>query len=136
MKGSSLVRRWLRAVGFLLLSSFSSEAAELIMTDYRACRYCALFNREVGKGYQQTEAGHIAPLRRVSPLKKWPSDLVNVTPARHTPVFILVEHGKEVGRFAGYVGPDSFWSELNPLLKLLGHAPSLSPDLPTGSGLF
>lgn len=114
-----LTIRWLAAIGLLLLSAIASEAAQLLMTDHRACRYCAQFHREVGKVYSQTEAGRIAPLRRVSRLKKWPADLAAVSPAYHTPVFILVEDGHEVGRFAGYVGEAVFWRQLNPLLAKL-----------------
>lgn len=131
--------RWLGAIGFLLLSSISSEAAQLIMTDHRACRYCAQFHREVGKEFPQTEAGKIAPLRRVSRLKKWPADLAGITPAYHTPVFILVEDGQEIGRFAGYVGEQTFWQQLNPLLAKLEQAsPEVIPDFQAQgrSGLF
>jgi len=131
--------RWLAAIGLLLLSGVASEAAQLVMTDHRACRYCAQFNREVGKVYSQTEAGQLAPLRRVSRLKKWPSDLATITPAYHTPVFILVENGREVGRFAGYIGEEAFWQQLNPLLaRLEPSPPDIIPDLRAGgrSGLF
>ncbi len=131
--------RWVAGIGLLLLSAVASEAAQLLMTDHRACRYCAQFHREVGKVYSQTEAGRLAPLRRVSRLKKWPADLAAIDPAYHTPVFILVEDGREVGRFAGYVGEEVFWRQLNPLLaELQEPAAHGLPDLQaTGrSGLF
>jgi thioredoxin-related protein len=135
----NLAARGLTAIGLLLLSAIASEAAQLVMTDHRACRYCALFNREVGKAYSQTEAGSLAPLRRVSRLKKWPLDLAAITPAYHTPVFILVEDGREIGRFAGYVGEETFWRQLNPLLAKL-QEPTIeeSSDLQASgrSGLF
>jgi thioredoxin-related protein len=129
----------LGTLGFLLLSSIPSGAAQLLMTEHRACRYCAQFNREVGKVYSETEAGELAPLRRVSRLKKWPADLAAITPAYHTPVFILVEDGREVGRFAGYVGEEAFWQQLNPLLaKLEQPAADGLPDFQASgrSGLF
>ena len=131
--------RWFGAVGLLLLSAIAVEAAQLLMTDHRACRYCAQFNREVGKAYSKTEAGELAPLRRVSRLKKWPADLAAITPAYHTPVFILVEDGREVGRFAGYVGEEAFWQQLNPLLaKLQQPAAEGLPNFQASgrSGLF
>jgi thioredoxin-related protein len=134
-----LASRYLAAIGLLLLSSIPSGAAQLLMTDHRACRYCAQFNREVGKVYSKTEAGELAPLRRVSRLKKWPADLAAITPAYHTPVFILVEDGREVGRFAGYVGEEAFWQQLNPLLaKLEQPAAGGLPDFQASgrSGLF
>jgi len=134
-----LASRYLAAIGLLLLSSIPSGAAQLLMTEHRACRYCAQFNREVGKVYSETEAGELAPLRRVSRLKKWPADLAAITPAYHTPVFILVEDGREVGRFAGYVGEEAFWQQLNPLLaKLEQPAADGLPDFQASgrSGLF
>jgi thioredoxin-related protein len=107
------------ALALALTSATPSQAAELIMVDHRGCSYCVSFNREVTPGYAGTEAGQAAPLRHVSPLKKWPSDLAGVTPARFTPVFILVDEGREIGRFAGYNGEASFWSRLQPLLAKL-----------------
>jgi hypothetical protein len=61
----------------------------------------------------------VAPLRTVSPLKKWPADLAGIKRAPFTPVFILVDEGREVGRFAGYTTPQAFWSQLQPLIARL-----------------
>ena len=108
------------ALALVLLSMLPAQAAELVMVDNRGCSYCAKFNREVAPGYSATSAGQAAPLRKVSPYKKWPADLAAVTPAPFTPVFILVDKGREVGRFAGYDGEAKFWARLKPLLKKLG----------------
>jgi thioredoxin-related protein len=93
-------------------------AAELIMIDSRACGHCKKFHREVG--YGSTTAAQVAPLRRVSPFKKWPADLAGIRPAPFTPVFIVVDRGREVGRFAGYIDEVSFWRRLKPLLAKAG----------------
>ena len=98
------------------------------MVDQRACVYCAKFNRQIAKIYPNTAAGQIAPLRRVSRLKKWPSDLAGIIPAYATPTFILVDEGREVGRFAGYSKPETFWMRLQPLLALLVSPPSAVAD--------
>ena len=108
------------AFALALLSALPARAAELIMVDSRACSYCARFNSEVAPGYAASAFGRTAPLRKVSPYKKWPADLAGVTPSPFTPVFILVDNGREVGRFAGYDGESKFWSRLQPLLKKLG----------------
>lgn len=114
-----LTRR-LALAALLVLSTVSfADAAELVMVDLFSCGYCAKFRREVAPGYDRTAAGKLAPLRRINPLKGWPSDLAEITPARYTPVFILVDHGREVGRFAGYSTPDGFWAQLKPLLARL-----------------
>ena len=106
---------------FTLLSApgFSANAAELVMTDSRACQYCRQFHREVGNTYGATPAGKLAPLRPISVYKKWPADLAGIRRAPYTPVFILVDNGREVGRFAGYKSREWFWSKLNPLLAKL-----------------
>ena len=114
------VKTFAAAIALALLSALPASAAELIMVDSKACSYCAKFNREVTPGYGSTSAGQSAPLRKVSPYKKWPADLAGVTPAPFTPVFILVDKGREVGRFAGYDGEAKFWSRLKPLLAKLG----------------
>lgn len=105
------------AAAFFLFVSFCGpvQAAQLIMTDWRACPYCRQFNRDVAPSYGASEAGRQAPLRRVS-VFNWPSDLAGVTPARQTPVFILVDNGREVGRFAGYTGQRGFYRRLERLL--------------------
>ena len=98
------------------------------MVDQRACVYCVRFNRQIAETYPNTVAGQIAPLRRVSRLKKWPADLAGITPAYATPTFILIDEGREVGRFAGYSKPENFWMRLHPLLALLAPPTSALPD--------
>ena len=111
-------RAFLAAAALVLFANFAG-AAELVMVDMRACPYCAKFRSEVAPTYETTEVGKIAPLRTVSALKKWPDDLAQVQPAPYTPVFILVENGQEVGRFAGYTSAADFWSQLKPLIARL-----------------
>jgi thioredoxin-related protein len=108
------------AIVFALASIFPAQAAQLVMVDQRGCSYCVRFNKELAPAYASTPAGQIAPLRRVSPFKKWPADLANIKPITFTPVFILIDDGREVGRFFGYNGAENFWSQLNPLLAKLG----------------
>lgn len=115
---SNLLKAAFTAVTLLLLSTVS-QAAELVMVDMRSCTYCIKFRQDVAPTYNTTAAGQVAPLRTVSPLKKWPADLAGVKRAPFTPVFILVKDGREVGRFAGYTNPEAFWAKLNPLLAAL-----------------
>src|SRR5688572_19637196 len=63
------------ALLFAVVSGLGAEAAELIMTDSKGCRYCREFHREIGKEYGSSQAGQIAPLWSVSPHRKWPADL-------------------------------------------------------------
>jgi len=103
----------------ILFAASAAQAAELVMIDQRACTYCSKFRNDIAPTYNSTAAGQVAPLRTVSVLKKWPADLAGVKRARFTPVFIVVDKGREVGRFAGYTNPNTFWAKLNPLLGTL-----------------
>ncbi len=89
------------------------------MVNLRSCVYCMKFRHEVAPTYDRTREGRLAPLRMVSPLKPWPADLAAVRRAPYTPVFILVDHGREIGRFVGYVDPKWFFAQLEPLLARL-----------------
>jgi thioredoxin-related protein len=102
----------------LVLSVQSNAlAAQLVMIDSKMCRHCAAFNRQVGSDYDKTKAGRKAPLRRVSILRKWPSDLAGVKRTTFTPVFILVDQGREVGRFYGFIDAATFYADVNNLLR-------------------
>jgi hypothetical protein len=81
----------------------------------RGCPHSARFQRQIGAEYNETMAGQIAPLRSVYPHRKWPVDLANVSPASAVPTFILLDDGREVGRFMGYRNRETFWARLGEL---------------------
>lgn len=95
-----------------LLTGSVVSAAELVMFWRDGCPYCAQFDREIGPIYQKTDEGKAAPLRRVDIRAPIPPDLGSVTVERITPVFVLVDHGREIGRIRGYPGEDNFWGLL------------------------
>jgi len=108
------------ALAFLIsTASYCVQAAELVMVDSAACGYCQRFKRDIAPNYDSTSLGKRAPLRPVSVWNKWPQDLSAVKPVRFTPVFILVDDGKEIGRMYGYKGKDDFWARLEVLLRYL-----------------
>jgi hypothetical protein len=107
----------LAALTFAMQSPAS--AAELLMTELKSCSYCRVFNREMAAQYASGPLGRAAPLRRVDLNKKWPADLKSVERTPFTPVFILVEDGKEVGRIMGYSGAKSFTRSVEGLLAKL-----------------
>jgi hypothetical protein len=106
--------RLLRAVALTaaLLTGSIASAAELVMFERAGCPYCAQFDREIGPIYDKTDEGKAAPLRRVDIHAPIPPDLRSVTVERITPVFVLVDHGREIGRIRGYPGEDNFWGLL------------------------
>jgi hypothetical protein len=96
----------------LLLAGSAANAAELVMFSRVGCPYCAQFDREIAPIYDKTDEGKAAPLRRVDIDAPIPPDLGAVTVERITPVFVLVDKGREIGRIRGYPGEDNFWGLL------------------------
>jgi hypothetical protein len=107
-----------------LLMWSAAGAAELVIFERAGCPYCAQFDREIGPIYQKTDEGKAAPLRRVDIHAPVPPDLGSVTVERITPVFVLVDHGREIGRIRGYPGEDNFWGLLAGMIE----------DLPKSDG--
>jgi hypothetical protein len=60
-----------------------------------------------------------APLRRVNTTRTAPSDLTFIEVEWLTPLFVLVDYGREIGRIRGYPGEDHFWGLLGVLIKKL-----------------
>ena len=123
-------------LGFLLLLPLTGQAAELIMFEQKGCVWCRRFDREVAPAYDKTGEGKRAPLRRVDIDKPQPPDLSFVRRERFTPVFVLVDNGREFGRIRGYPGDTFFWALLaNMLEKLDRNEPIGAPaDLPPPRG--
>ena len=95
-----------------LLIGASASAAELVMFSRVGCPYCAQFDREIAPIYDKSDEGKVAPLRRVDIDAPIPPDLGSITVERITPVFVLVDKGREIGRIRGYPGEDNFWGLL------------------------
>jgi thioredoxin-related protein len=110
------------AAALLLLATFGMEpaaAAELIMFEDAGCVWCARFDRDVAPIYPKTAEGKRAPLRRVGINDKLPADIAFIQVERLTPLFVLVDQGREIGRIRGYPGEDHFYGLLSGLLKKL-----------------
>jgi hypothetical protein len=89
------------------------------MFEQAGCAWCRAFDREIAPIYPKTDEGRRAPLRRVDIAGKVPPDLAFIQVERLTPLFVLVDHGREIGRIRGYPGDDSFWGLLGVLIKKL-----------------
>jgi hypothetical protein len=112
---------------FIALNLMSARAAELVMFEQAGCPWCEVFNRQIAPVYGKTPEGARAPLRRVDIAKAPPADLAFIDIERLTPLFVLVEHGHEIGRIRGYPGEDHFWGLLGALIKKLD-GPGTSPE--------
>jgi hypothetical protein len=103
----------------LTLAPDRSKAAELVMFEQAGCPWCQVFDREIAPIYPKTDEGARAPLRRVDLRGALPPDLGYVQVERLTPLFVLVDKGREIGRIRGYPGEDNFWGLLGVLIKKL-----------------
>jgi len=104
---------------YIALSLFTARAAELVMFERAGCVWCETFDRDIAPIYAKTDEGLRAPLRRVDVAQPTPPDLSFIEIERLTPVFVLVDRGREVGRIRGYPGEDFFWGMLGALVKKL-----------------
>jgi thioredoxin-related protein len=120
--------RLLAGVFALVLTVASPRAAELVMFEQRGCVWCQRFDREVAPAYQKTTEGKRAPLRRVDIGKPRPPDLAFIQRERFTPVFVLVDNGREVGRIRGYPGDAFFYGLLANLIAQMDRGESTPPD--------
>ena len=113
--------RAVAALFFVTALTFPSlaRAAELIMFHDVHCVWCARFDAEIGPVYAKTKEGQRAPLRRVDVAKPVPPELAFIEAERLTPLFVLIDNGREIGRIRGYPGEDHFWGLLGMLLAKL-----------------
>jgi thioredoxin-related protein len=108
-------------LGAMLIALAATEvrAAELVMFEQAGCVWCESFNREIAPVYGKTDEGRRAPLRRVDVAGPVPQELAFIDVEKLTPLFVLVDNGREIGRIRGYPGEDNFWGLLGALIKKL-----------------
>jgi len=104
---------------FIVLAVPNAGAAELVMFEQAGCAWCEAFDNDIGNIYGKTDDGLRAPLRRVDIDRRLPPDLAFVQVERLTPLFVLIDNGREVGRIRGYGGREMFWTQLYTLMQKL-----------------
>ena len=104
---------------FVAFALSNARAAELVMFEQAGCAWCEAFDREIAPVYAKTDEGKRAPLRRVDITRALPPDLTYIEVERLTPLFVLVDKGREIGRIRGYPGEEHFWGLLGVLVKKL-----------------
>jgi len=112
----------------VLLFTSAAHAAELVMFEQKGCVWCQKFDREIAPAYDKTTEGKRAPLRRLDIAQPAPSDLAFIKRERFTPVFVLVEDGREIGRIRGYPGDVFFWGLLANLIERLDRGETAAPE--------
>lgn len=98
------------------------QDVRLIMVEEVACRFCRQWTAEIEPGYGKTAEGRFAPLTRVT---RGDPEVRNLAPITHTPTFIVLQGGEELGRITGYPGADYFYEELRVILAAAGFFPGL-----------
>lgn len=111
-----------------VIGAAPSHAAELVMFTQKGCVWCQRFDREIAPTYEKTDEGKRAPLRRVDIAMPTPADLAFVRRERFTPVFVLVDKGREFGRIRGYPGDTFFWGLLAGMIEKLDRGESATPE--------
>jgi len=100
------------------------NAAELVAVMRTDCPYCKAWDIEVGRVYERTQEGRIAPLRRIDIGNVGDASYQVSEPVRYTPTFILVDDdGREKGRIVGYSDESMFWGLLSGLLSKTRESP-------------
>lgn len=120
--------RFILVLTALLLAPPDVRAAELVMFEQKSCVWCQRFDRDIAPAYDKTTEGKRAPLRRVDFAKPLPADLSFVKRERFTPVFVLVDQGREIGRIRGYPGETFFWGLLAGLIERLDRGETAPPS--------
>ena len=110
--------RLLALLIFALIAA-PAQSAELVMFEQKGCVWCQRFDREIAPAYDKATEGKRAPLRRLDIAQPVPTDLAFVRRERFTPVFVLVDQGREIGRIRGYPGDIFFWGLLASLIERL-----------------
>ena len=103
---------------------------ELLMFEEPGCPWCRRWQTEVGIGYPQSSEGKQAPLRIVQVHAPLPAGIQFATAVRVSPTFVLVAHGREIGRITGYPGAEFFWPMLEDLLRKSEAASAPALDVP------
>jgi hypothetical protein len=106
-------------IAFAAAASGCLHAAELIMFERAGCPWCLAFDREIAPIYPLTAEGKRAPLRRLDAGAPLPPDLAFIVKERLTPVFVLVDNGREIDRIRGYPGDNHFWGLLGAMIERL-----------------
>jgi thioredoxin-related protein len=109
-----------RAIGDLETAAIPDRPLELLVVEISNCLYCGLFRRDVAPTYKASERARTVPMRFIDINAPDVDRLALQSPIDSVPTVLVVENGREVGRIAGYVGPEIFFHSLNRILPDTG----------------
>ncbi len=105
-----------RALVDLETSALPDSRFEVLVVEIDNCIYCGLFRRDVAPTYTTSTRAKSAPMRFVNINAPDVDRLALNAPIDTVPTVLVVENGREVGRIAGYVGPEIFFHSLSQIL--------------------
>ena len=103
-------------ISFLLLcKSPFAETKMFMLTDER-CVYCIVWEKQIGKIYNNTEISKIFPLHRmyINQIDKIKKNKIFNTDI--TPTFVMYKNNVEIGRISGYSNPEMFWWQVDEII--------------------
>lgn len=89
---------------------------ELLVVEAEGCIYCRIFRRDVLPSYLASQRAQHVPMRFADFSDVQGGSLALEEPIDSVPTVLLLKAHKEVGRIAGYVGPENFFHALSSLL--------------------
>jgi thioredoxin-related protein len=89
---------------------------ELVVVEADGCIYCKLFRRDVLPAYEASNQGKQAPVRFLDVNDIETASLGLTSAVEIVPTFVVVKSHHEVGRIAGYVGPENFFHSVKYLI--------------------
>lgn len=102
------------------IPAFSDElpTGRLLVVTRQGCPYCRAFKESVGQFYHKTQIGKQFPLTEVdsgAPATEFMDLAWEIT---FFPTFVVYGgDGKEIARFRGYRGEETFWTELEQAIQ-------------------
>lgn len=94
----------------------SETRVELLVVEVKGCVYCGLFRRDVVPAYHGSDRARAVPMRFVD-LDALGGRIAGMSsPIDTVPTVLVMQDDKEIGRVAGYVGPETFFHAISRLL--------------------
>jgi thioredoxin-related protein len=89
---------------------------QLVVIEASGCIYCKIFRRDVLPSYETSAEGKELPVRFVDVNAIDSNHLEFKSPISIVPTFVVVKSNQEIGRIAGYMGPEDFHHSIKYLL--------------------
>lgn len=94
----------------------AASSRELIVFEADNCIYCDVFRRDVLPNYLNSKRAEEVPIRFVNVSRSGAVERSLSSPLGLVPTVVFMEDGHEIGRIAGYTGPENFFRVANHLL--------------------